>query len=125
MIPATEPANSIDDIWELSDNEDETTYDRNIAEKEWERLQEDHGNSGYKEGVVEGKEVNMQRGFDKGYIEGLHIGKAIGKLREVQHVFQVDYFRENGRKGDYVDPSEFVSRLEERVNRLIDSVSSK
>lgn len=52
-----------------------------MAEKEWDRLQEDHGNTGYKIGIVEGKEVNMQRGFDEGYKEGLFIGKAVGKLR--------------------------------------------
>ncbi|CEG66628.1 hypothetical protein RMATCC62417_03173 [Rhizopus microsporus] len=70
-----------DDIWADSDGESSLIYERNLAEKEWERLQEDHGNTGYKEGIVEGKEVNMQRGFDEGYKEGLSIGKAIGKLR--------------------------------------------
>lgn len=40
-----------------------------------------HVQTGYKEGIVEGKEVNMQRGFDEGYKEGLSVGKAIGKLR--------------------------------------------
>lgn len=39
--------------------------------------------TGYKEGIVEGKEVNMQRGFDRGYVEGLAIGKDIGKLKGV------------------------------------------
>lgn len=69
------------DVWAESDEEQQVIYERNLAEKEWEKLQEDHGNSGYKEGVVEGKEVNMQRGFDKGYKEGLFIGKSLGQIR--------------------------------------------
>ncbi|KAI8051361.1 uncharacterized protein B0P05DRAFT_313175 [Gilbertella persicaria] len=71
----------LEDVWADSDNEEQIAYERNLAEKEWEKLQEDHGNTGYKEGIVEGKEVNMQRGFDKGYVEGLAIGKAVGRLR--------------------------------------------
>ncbi|KAG1144009.1 hypothetical protein G6F37_012168 [Rhizopus arrhizus] len=69
-----------DEIWAESD-EEHRDYEKNLAEKEWDRLQDDHGNSGYKEGIIEGKEVNMQRGFDEGYKEGLAIGKAVGKLR--------------------------------------------
>ncbi|CAO3634445.1 unnamed protein product [Cunninghamella blakesleeana] len=67
------------DIWASSD--DEQQYERTIAEKEWGRLQEDHGNEGYKIGIIEGKEVHMQRGFDQGYIEGFDIGKKLGALR--------------------------------------------
>lgn len=33
-----------DDIWADSDGESSLIYERNLAEKEWERLQEDHGN---------------------------------------------------------------------------------
>ncbi|RCI06921.1 hypothetical protein CU098_013945, partial [Rhizopus stolonifer] len=70
-----------DGVWEENDEQSTIAYERNLAEKEWDRLQEDHGNTGYKIGIVEGKEVNMQRGFDEGYKEGLFIGKAVGKLR--------------------------------------------
>ncbi|KAI8341238.1 hypothetical protein BC941DRAFT_416297 [Chlamydoabsidia padenii] len=69
---------SEDDIWASSGDED---YDQVIAEKEWLRMQENHGNDGYKEGIIEGKEVCMQKGFDQGYIEGLAIGKELGALR--------------------------------------------
>ncbi|KAG1237882.1 hypothetical protein G6F35_000546 [Rhizopus arrhizus] len=61
------------DIWAESGEED-NVYERKLAEREWDRLQEDH---------VEGKEVNMQKGFDEGYEDGLSIGKAVGKLRGV------------------------------------------
>ena len=33
-----------DDVWADSDGESSLIYERNLAEKEWERLQEDHGN---------------------------------------------------------------------------------
>lgn len=33
-----------DDIWAESDDEGQITYERNLAEREWERLQDDHGN---------------------------------------------------------------------------------
>ncbi|KAI8875627.1 hypothetical protein K501DRAFT_263521 [Backusella circina FSU 941] len=78
-----------DDIWGSSD--DEREYERDLAEREWERLQEDHGNTGYKEGIVEGKEINMQRGFDRGYIEGLAIGKEIGNLKGVVSTYMTFY----------------------------------
>ncbi|OAC97731.1 hypothetical protein MUCCIDRAFT_116215 [Mucor lusitanicus CBS 277.49] len=138
-----------DDIWADSDNEEQVAYERNLAEKEWERLQEDHGNTGYKEGIVEGKEVNMQKGFDRGYAEGLVIGKAVGRLRgmmlqkeeaaheldalfdeidkiEVNHVYSVDYFRDNATpKEDYVAPETFIQQLEDKVNSTLKRVSEK
>ncbi|KAI9262705.1 hypothetical protein BY458DRAFT_515163 [Sporodiniella umbellata] len=70
-----------EDIWAESDEEQTSFHEKHLAEREWVKMQEDHGNSGYKEGVVEGKEVNMQRGFDQGYQEGVLIGKALGQLR--------------------------------------------
>ncbi|KAK4511832.1 ATP-dependent RNA helicase [Mucor velutinosus] len=82
-----------DDVWANSDSEEQVAYERNLAEKEWERLQEDHGNTGYKEGIVEGKEVNMQKGFDRGYAEGLVIGKAVGRLRGMVSC-QIIYYRQ-------------------------------
>ncbi|KAI8059867.1 hypothetical protein BC940DRAFT_313201 [Gongronella butleri] len=68
-----------DNIWGSSD--DDVEYERNLAEKEWNQLQEDHGNVGYKVGIIEGQEVHMQKGFDRGYVEGLDIGLQLGKLQ--------------------------------------------
>ncbi|KAG1049837.1 hypothetical protein G6F43_007860 [Rhizopus delemar] len=120
-----------DDVWAES-NEEHTDYERNLAEKEWDRLQDDHGNSGYKEGIIEGKEVNMQRGFDEGYKEGLAIGKAVGKLRglvsiEVNHIFSTDYFRKGGPKDktSYVAPKDFVNDLKEKVNAQLEATSKR
>lgn len=33
-----------EDIWGDSGDEEQVAYERNLAEREWERLQEDHGN---------------------------------------------------------------------------------
>ncbi|KAG0171810.1 hypothetical protein DFQ28_007501 [Apophysomyces sp. BC1034] len=78
-----------DNVWASSD--EETTYDRDIAEREWNRLHQNHGNEGYKEGIIEGKEVKMQGGFDRGYEEGLKIGKAMGKLRGIVSSYLIFY----------------------------------
>ncbi|KAI7904373.1 uncharacterized protein BX663DRAFT_504839 [Cokeromyces recurvatus] len=150
----------INDIWAESDSEEQIKYEKTLAENEWNRLQEDHGNVGYKEGIVEGKEVNMQRGFDRGYIEGLSIGKAVGRLRgivscqvifyrqimkneeaakeldilfdeidktEVHHIFNVDYFRQDGPKDvdNYIAPEVFVKNLEEKVNSTLKLITEK
>ncbi|KAF9987408.1 F-actin-capping protein [Modicella reniformis] len=58
-----------DDIWDDSDN---VLYDRSIAEREWSRLHDTFGNTGYREGIEEGKEGTLQQGFNQGWTEGVH-----------------------------------------------------
>ncbi|CAG8472321.1 29642_t:CDS:2 [Racocetra persica] len=69
----------INDVW-VSD-EETSKYDRLISSKDWERMNEDFGNIGYKEGIIEGKDITIQEGFNKGYAEGANVGKEIGRLR--------------------------------------------
>ncbi|CAO3588122.1 unnamed protein product [Absidia cylindrospora] len=102
---------SDNDIWASSDDEN---YDRVIAEKDWERLQENHGNDGYKEGIIEGKEVRMQRGFDQGYIEGLDFGKQIGILRGKLSTYLTFYKQ--------VEPNETIARELETIYDELDKV---
>ncbi|RHZ45484.1 hypothetical protein Glove_673g29 [Diversispora epigaea] len=71
------------DIWEMSDEEENSNYDNIISSKEWNRMNENFGNLGYKEGIIEGKDITIQKGFDKGYIDGARIGKEIGRLRGI------------------------------------------
>ncbi|KAF8957670.1 hypothetical protein BGZ46_002104 [Entomortierella lignicola] len=66
------------DIW---GDEDEISYDRAIAEKDWSRMNETFGNSGYREGIEEGKEGTLQEGFNQGWSEGVHYGYELGRLR--------------------------------------------
>ncbi|CAG8471695.1 2510_t:CDS:2 [Ambispora gerdemannii] len=76
---------SLSDVW-ASDEEENVantavTYDKKIAEREWERMNEIYGNVGYKDGIEEGKENTLQRGFDVGYAEGARFGVEFGRLR--------------------------------------------
>ncbi|CAG8792962.1 7797_t:CDS:2, partial [Dentiscutata erythropus] len=74
-----EMVDKINDVW-VSD-EDIVDYDKLISSKDWERMNEDFGNIGYKEGILEGKDITIQEGFNKGYAEGASVGKEIGRLR--------------------------------------------
>ncbi|RUS23250.1 hypothetical protein BC937DRAFT_89720 [Endogone sp. FLAS-F59071] len=76
----SKPRNLNDDIWDDSDD-DTVSYHRSMAEREWGRLHEQHGNAGYKDGIVEGKDLTIQEGFNRGYSEGVVVGKEIGELR--------------------------------------------
>ncbi|ORX58236.1 hypothetical protein DM01DRAFT_1405857 [Hesseltinella vesiculosa] len=91
-----------DDIWGSSS--DDLDYERSIAEKEWNQLQENHGNVGYKVGIVEGQEQHMQKGFDRGYEEGISIGLQLGQLQ--------------GRLGAHVAFYQQVEPNESRANAL-------
>ncbi|KAI9310085.1 hypothetical protein BX666DRAFT_2033505 [Dichotomocladium elegans] len=103
-------ADKDDDIWAGSDD-DSISYDRDIAAREWERLNENHGNEGYKEGITEGKEVLMQKGFDRGYTEGLELGKAFGRLRGTVST-HLTFYR------DIVRDEAIASKLENLYNEL-------
>ncbi|CAG8525625.1 12537_t:CDS:2 [Ambispora leptoticha] len=74
---------SLSDVWASDEEENITTYDKKIAEREWGRMNEIYGNVGYKDGIEEGKENTLQRGFDDGYVEGARFGIEFGRLRGV------------------------------------------
>ncbi|CAG8444662.1 11730_t:CDS:2 [Acaulospora morrowiae] len=74
----------ISDVWAISDDEDNNSnYEKVISSKEWERMNENFGNMGYRDGIIEGKDVTIQKGFDRGYSEGVVIGKEIGRMRGI------------------------------------------
>ncbi|CAG8504220.1 1567_t:CDS:2 [Acaulospora morrowiae] len=74
----------ISDVWAISDDEDDNSnYEKVISSKEWERMNENFGNMGYREGIIEGKDVTIQKGFDRGYSEGVVIGKEVGRMRGI------------------------------------------
>ncbi|CAG8742717.1 16078_t:CDS:2, partial [Funneliformis caledonium] len=68
-----------DDVW--ASDEEISEYDRIMSLKEWERMNENFGNVGYKEGILEGKDVTIQDGFNDGYVEGVNLGMEFGRLR--------------------------------------------
>ncbi|KAJ3036288.1 hypothetical protein HDV00_002945 [Rhizophlyctis rosea] len=70
-----------DDVWDDDPQMTDTRYDRDVAEREWNKLQDVHGMAGYREGVNEGKEQALQDGFDSGFAEGATVGVEIGRMR--------------------------------------------
>ncbi|KAK9696159.1 hypothetical protein K7432_012613 [Basidiobolus ranarum] len=68
-----------EDIW-ASDHSD-VEYERQIAEREWSRLNETFGNEGYKEGLSEGKDQTIESCFGDGFTEGGKYGVRMGELR--------------------------------------------
>ncbi|KAI8918746.1 hypothetical protein BC831DRAFT_482590 [Entophlyctis helioformis] len=73
--PTSRPTR-MDDVWDDSSDHG----DRDMAERNWNRLQSIHGVAGYKDGVIEGKEAHIQTGFDAGFQRASHIGEALGRL---------------------------------------------
>ncbi|KAJ1550585.1 hypothetical protein HK096_006109, partial [Nowakowskiella sp. JEL0078] len=65
------------DLWEELDD---LEYDRKIAERNWNKLQDTHSVVGFKEGVSEAKELSLQKGFNQGFNEGALVGIEIGRL---------------------------------------------
>ncbi|CAB4410149.1 unnamed protein product [Rhizophagus irregularis] len=68
-----------DDVW--ASVEDTSEYDRIMSLKEWDHMNRNFGNIGYREGIIEGKDVTIQEGFNNGYVEGVNIGMEFGRLR--------------------------------------------
>ncbi|KAJ1977892.1 hypothetical protein H4R35_002118 [Dimargaris xerosporica] len=69
-----------EDIWGDTASVTESDYDRNMAQRNWDRLQTTHGKVGYREGVSDSREANIQGGFDIGFAEGIKAGFAHGLL---------------------------------------------
>ncbi|KAJ3299987.1 hypothetical protein HK104_005480 [Borealophlyctis nickersoniae] len=80
--PSPTPSSSSDPWADDSDLPD-ADYDKLVAERNWNRLQDVHGMAGYRDGIAEGKEKSLQTGFDQGFAEGAEIGVAIGRLRGI------------------------------------------
>ncbi|KAF8548101.1 hypothetical protein OG21DRAFT_1489655 [Imleria badia] len=65
-----------DSPWE--ENPD-TNY---VPEAEWTKITSDFTNSGYREGIIAGKEAFLQQGFDAGFATiGVPLGRELGNLR--------------------------------------------
>ncbi|KAJ3176195.1 hypothetical protein HDU87_005410 [Geranomyces variabilis] len=70
-----------DDDWADDSGLTDAQYDKLVAERNWNRLQDEHGVAGYKDGITEGKKASLQDGFDAGYTNGVEAGLALGRLR--------------------------------------------
>ncbi|KAN0087842.1 hypothetical protein V8E55_006463 [Tylopilus felleus] len=55
-----------------------------VPEAEWTKITSEFTNSGYREGIIAGKEAFLQQGFDTGFAEvGVPLGRELGNLRGV------------------------------------------
>ncbi|KAF0492721.1 hypothetical protein F8M41_021567 [Gigaspora margarita] len=104
----------INDVW-VSD-EEIVDYDRLISSKNWERMNEDFGNIGYKEGILEGKDITIQEGFNKGYAEGARVGKEIGRLRGLLNTL-LEYYTPLLNSTN-VDDSNIILPTQSTIDRL-------
>ncbi|KAJ3144148.1 hypothetical protein HK101_002784 [Irineochytrium annulatum] len=68
----------MDDVWD--DDADDHLHDRSVAERDWNKLQQEHGNTGYRNAVTEQKEIHVQTGFDEGFVSGARIGRRAGVM---------------------------------------------
>ena len=80
------------DVRGSDEDHDQVKYHREIAEREWERLSQNHGNYSLRHplflsdswcfrkatrmALLKARRSEMQRGFDQGFKDGLVIGKA-------------------------------------------------
>ncbi|EIW81298.1 hypothetical protein CONPUDRAFT_56374 [Coniophora puteana RWD-64-598 SS2] len=68
----------LDDPWE----DDPHQHDHSIREQEWTKISDSFTNSGYREGIIAGKEASLQEGFDDGFASvGAPLGRQLGLLR--------------------------------------------
>ncbi|KIJ59468.1 hypothetical protein HYDPIDRAFT_100642 [Hydnomerulius pinastri MD-312] len=68
----------MDSPWE----EDPQT--EHAPEADWAKISTEFTNSGYREGIIAGKEAFLQEGFDAGFADvGVPIGRELGNLRGV------------------------------------------
>ncbi|KAJ1980074.1 hypothetical protein H4R34_002595 [Dimargaris verticillata] len=70
-----------EDVWDDTAAVPDSDYDRGMAQRNWDRLQTAHGKVGYREGVSDSREANIQSGFDTGFAEGIKAGFAHGLLQ--------------------------------------------
>ncbi|GJJ68823.1 hypothetical protein EMPS_01169 [Entomortierella parvispora] len=98
-----------DDIWGDDDN---VSYDRSIAEREWSRLHENFGNSGYLEGIEEGKESTLQDGFNQGWSEGVQYGHELGRLRGLISPL-LEYIQSSSRGASNTSSTDLLRSLDE------------
>ncbi|RIB23375.1 hypothetical protein C2G38_864227 [Gigaspora rosea] len=104
----------INDVW--ASDEEIVDYDRLISSKNWERMNEDFGNIGYKEGILEGKDITIQEGFNKGYAEGARVGKELGRLRGLLNTL-LEYYTPLLNSTN-VDDSNIILPTQSTIDRL-------
>eukprot|EP00878_Enallax_costatus_P017661 GHUV01018555.1.p1 GENE.GHUV01018555.1~~GHUV01018555.1.p1 ORF type:complete len:154 (+),score=52.50 GHUV01018555.1:162-623(+) len=76
--PVVAPA--VDDVWG-DDSDDGASAERSQLDREWEARHQHFYNTGYREGLDEGKELTLQLGFNFGFSEGAEAGFRFGVMK--------------------------------------------
>ncbi|KAK3825949.1 MAG: hypothetical protein J3Q66DRAFT_329012 [Benniella sp.] len=110
-----------DDIW---GDDDAVSYDRAIAEREWSRLHDTFGNTGYREGIEEGKEGTLQQGFNQGWADGVQYGYELGRLRGLISPL-IEYLRSTTPSSsspfkDLQDKEAWIKKASELTKELVE-----
>ncbi|KAL3156048.1 hypothetical protein ABBQ32_013036 [Trebouxia sp. C0010 RCD-2024] len=69
--------------------EDQSPCHRDELAREWDLRREQHYNSGYREGLDQGKEETLQQGFDSGFAQGCAAGYEWGLLQGATSTLRV------------------------------------
>lgn len=76
---------------DMSDDwgDDNSPCQRDELAREWDLRREQHYNSGYREGLDQGKEETLQQGFDSGFAQGCAAGYEWGLLQGATSTLRV------------------------------------
>jgi len=75
-------------------DEDEN-FEQIIREREWQKLKEMYNNSGFRDGITEGRNLNVQEHFNEGVKLGLRVGFAYGHLAGILSSMNLFYSQNN------------------------------
>jgi len=102
----------------LEDDDPSELAEHRFGYQEWDKLEENFMNSGYREGITAGKEDALQEGFDAGFAEyGAPIGRDIGTLRGVAAALLFVVYKE-GRTGGATEAQRHQKVILEIVTEL-------
>jgi len=81
---------------DVLEDDDNTVPEHHFGRQEWDRLEDNFINAGYREGITAGKEEALQEGFDYGFeTYGVPIGREIGMLRGLASALLIFLSRED------------------------------
>jgi len=85
-----------DPLPHMEDWQDENeNYEQIICEREWEKLKEIYHNNGFRDGISEGRNLNMQEHFNEGAKQGVRVGFAYGHLAGILSSMNLFYSQNN------------------------------
>ncbi|KAF9219245.1 hypothetical protein BS17DRAFT_718092 [Gyrodon lividus] len=79
---------------------------------DWTKISTEFTNSGYREGIIAGKEASLQEGFDAGFGEvGVPIGRELGNLRGAASAIVSFLTSQSPRESPELDEARNISTI--------------